>query len=405
MSQIKSQKTIILPKLTPWQEDVFQELSDARGSGKRVIVKSKRQVGKSILAEILLIKFCLEKRCTSIMLSPTLNQSRKVFKDINDLLDGSGAIVSSNGSLLTIEFANKSQLLFKSAEQRESLRGYTVDGILVIDEAAYIQDDIFDLVFPFVDANNAPMMVVSTPLFKSGKYYELYSNPDNITFDWSQYDTSEFLSSDRLEYYRKTLSENKFKSEYLGEFIEEGSFVFGNIKQCFKESTGSPVYCGIDWATGGGGDSTVVVLMDEEHNVTQIDAFNTLEPSQQIERIAKLINQTPSLKKIQVEMNSIGSVYYDYLRKAVNKPISKFVTTNDSKRRIIEQLAQAFNKQSIGIINDPELIKQLQHYAVEKTAKGYTYNGYGAHDDYVMALAICYDSADGNKGNYKMIFK
>ena len=53
----------------------------------------------------------------------------------------------------------------------------------------------------------------------------------------------------------------------------------------------------------------------------------------------------------------------------------------------------------IGIIEDKELIKELQHYAMEKTTKGYTYNGAnGVNDDYVMSLALCYDVCKGKKG-------
>lgn len=399
-------RTIILPDLKKWQQDVYDELADGRYSGKRVVVKSKRQVGKSILCEILLLKYCLERRCTSIMLSPTLSQSRKVFKDINVMLTGSGAITSANASLLTLDFSNGSQLLFKSAEQRESLRGYTVDGILVIDEAAQIPSDIYEIIFPWSDANNAPILIVSTPLFKDGTFYDLYTNPNNIKFDWSEYDTSEFLSADRLEYYRATLSENKFKTEYLGEFIEEGSFVFGNIRQCIKNKSTLPsLYMGVDWAVGDGNDYTVVTMMDTNGDITYLDYFNNIQPTEQIERIANLINSTPSLINVEVEKNSIGNVYLDFLKKKVRRKeiVSAFNTSNDSKRRIIEQMANGFNKGTIGIIDDAELIKQLQHYAVEKTKTGYTYNGVNAHDDIVMSMAICYNLTNKNN-QYNIVF-
>lgn len=398
-----SQRTIILPDLKKWQQDVFDELADGRYSGKRVIVKSKRQTGKSILAEILLIKYCLEKKCTSIMLSPTLNQSRKVFKDICNMLSGSGAITSNNASLLTLDFCNGSQLLFKSGEQRESLRGYTVDGILIIDEAAYIQDDIFEIVYPFCDANNAPMLILSTPLFKDGEFYRLYSNADNIRFDWSEYDTSEFLTPERLEYYRSILTENKFKSEYLGLFIEDGGYVFRGITNCFKTSTLSPVSMGIDWGSGNGNDYTAITMLDANSDMVYLDYFNNVQPTEQIDLIADLINKTPTLTNVTVEQNSIGNVYYDFLLSKINKKsiLHKFSTTNESKRRIVENLANAIANQKIGLINEKELIKELQHYAQEKTKTGYTYNGVGGvHDDIVMSLAICYDIQHNNTGNY-----
>lgn len=40
-----------------------------------------------------------------------------------------------------------------------------------------------------------------------------------------------------------------------------------------------------------------------------------------------------------------------------------------------------------------------------KTAKGYTYNGIGTHDDYVMSMAIAYDLIGSKKGNYTFSFR
>ena len=398
-------RQIVLPPLEPWQIDVYNAVvSDPRGN--TFVVKARRQVGKSILAEMLLITFSLDKRKrTSIVVEPTLNQSRRVFKQIVDMLEGSGLIKNANGSLLSIEFINRSEILFKSAEQKEALRGMTVSGILVVDEAAFIEDDVFELLFPTVDANLAPMLVISTPLFTDGMFYSLFNSPNSIVFDWSKYDTSKYLSNEKLEKYRKELSPTKFKSEYLGEFITEGSFVFTNIKNCIKRTNDVPIYGGIDWAVGNNGDFTVLTLMDKDGIVVDIISFNNIEPTEQIRRLADKINSLPSLKKVQIELNSIGSVYADYLRKAVHKPyvIQGFNTNNDSKRRIVEQLASAFQKGTIGIPDDEELIRELNHYAVERTSTGkVAYNGLNAHDDYVISLALAYDLISSPQGTYSI---
>lgn len=400
-------KQIILPKLEPWQKDVFDAFEqDYRG--KIFVCKARRQCGKSVLAEILLIKFALERVTTNVVVEPTMAQSRRVFKQIQNMLDGSGAIKSANSSLLIMEFVNGSEIIFKSAEQEEALRGMTVTGLLVIDEGAFIRDHIYDILFPTTDANNAPILIISTPLFEDGKFYDLFVDSDTISFDWSEYDTSKFLSPEKLEYYRKTVSPNKFKSEYLGEFITDGSYVFGNIRPCVRECNGIPKYGGIDWGTGNDGDYTVITLMDEKGNVIKVESMNNLDSTQQVSLIAQAINSNPSLLKVQVELNSIGRVFYDHLKKAVNKPaiIEGFNTTNESKRRVIEQLVTAFQTGAISIPDDAELITELQHYAVEKTAKGYTYNGVsGYHDDYVISLALAYDLIKNTNGAYAVSFK
>lgn len=408
-------KTIQFPKLTSWQEDVWTALVNCRGSGKVFIVKAKRQVGKSILAAIELIKFAIEKPCINIIIEPTLTQSRRVFKDIQRWIEPAGLVETFNSSLQEIKFKNGSEIIFKSAEQRDRLRGYTVTGLLVIDEAAFITDDVIDIVFPWVDANNAPVLLISTPLFKSGRFYTLYSAGLNDktgkskSFDWASYDTSQFLPKDKLEYYRQTLSPIKFTSEYLGEFIIDGSYVFKNIVSAISSPIDTkPVYCGIDWGTGQNGDYTAVVALNSQLEVVKVLKVNNLEPSEQVIQIANYINSNPTLTNVIVEKNSIGAIYYDMLkRKLIKKSIlTTFLTTNDSKREIIEDLASAFENQKVTIINDEELISELQHYAVEKTKSGkLTYNGlFGYHDDLVIAFALAYYSAKKKTG-YKLLIK
>jgi hypothetical protein len=399
--------TLKMPPLEIWQKVVYDDVHNARGSGNVYVVKSKRQVGKSCLAALLLIEYALKEKCISVVVEPTQAQSRRLFKQITDMMQKTGLVKSANSQLLTMEFSNGSEILFKSAEQRDALRGFTVSGLLVIDEAAFIPDPIFEILYPTCDANNAPILVISTPLFCSGEFYNLYTRGINggkhtKSYNWSKYDTSKYLSKEKLEHYRETISSLKFKSEYLGEFISEGSYIFGNIGTCVYSSRKEgvkPIYAGIDWGAGNGGDYTAVMLMDSYGVITDIYAFNDLGPVEQIDKIASIIKSNPSVKTVCVEMNSIGSIYYDMLKRAIKPEIRKFNTTNDTKRNIIEQLITAFNTQKIGIPNDEELLLELQHYTVEKTTKGYTYNGAdGVHDDYVMALALCYDTYKKKSG-------
>lgn len=383
-----------------WQQDVFNDFKESKYDS--YIVKARRQCGKSILAVYILIYSALSKKCTSVVIEPTMAQSRRVYKQIVDCLDGSGIITSANAMLLHIQFANGSEILFKSAEQREALRGFTITkgGLLVIDEAAYIQDDIYSILYPVVDANRCPILVISTPLFQSGEFYELFKRGTDTTvnriksYDWSTYDTSVFLDEERLKYYRDTLPPLKFKSEYLGQFIAEGSYIFGDLNENIKGwSTKDSVYAAIDWGAGNDGDYTVLMMMDRYGAVTRIEKYKDIDAVEQIERLSFILNQTKTLKQVTVEMNSIGRIYYEQLRRRISINIRQFNTTNQTKRNIIEQLITAFQTGQVQIPDDAELLRQLQHFAAEKTKTGYTYNGAdGVHDDYVMALAMLYDT-------------
>jgi hypothetical protein len=134
-----------------------------------------------------------------------------------------------------------------------------------------------------------------------------------------------------------------------------------------------------------------------------IEYFNDKTPTEQIDRIVRLIEQYQPIK-ITVESNSIGNIYFDMLQKRVKRRILKFTTTNDSKNKIIDKLGIALENKEIGILRDEELLTELRMYAAERTKTGkITYNApSGYKDDAVMSLAICWDSLFTNKGNYNI---
>lgn len=411
---------VVEPFLYPWQKDIYDDIKEDNGRGLTYVVKASRQKGKSILAIMSLLYFAF-KNTNSIgyMVEPTLSQSRRVFKQMVKAIGGedSPAIKSSNATLLEIEFVNGSQVIFKSAEQKEALRGATVkDSILIIDEASFIEDDIFYILYPIVDATKSPVLIISTPLFLSGEFYERYKKGREgskfvKSYDWSEYDTSALLDPEKLEYYRENLSPLKFRSEILGEFIEEGSYIFGDIGKCVDNKAAAnavPVYAGIDWGGGDGGNSTVLTLISKDRVVRECLRWKDFDSVDLVDVIAEEITKR-GLKRVQVEKNSIGKTFYDMLKRKVPAGMLKlFITTNDSKREIIEELIKAFQKGTITIPDDPTLKKQLQHYAQEKTKTGYTYNGAdGVEDDYVMSLAFAYDlcpKVDKPAGKFEISF-
>ena len=137
----------------------------------------------------------------------------------------------------------------------------------------------------------------------------------------------------------------------------------------------------------------MMIMMDELGVVTSIYSMKDVGPVEQIDRLSQVIKDN-GIKWVCVEMNSIGQVYHDMLKRKIGDRIRKFNTTNESKRSIIEQLITGFQTQRVGIPYDEELLLELQHYSAEKTPKGgITYNGAdGVHDDYVIALALVYDA-------------
>ena len=396
-------------KPTIWQQEVIDAIKPSLNNGKTYVVVSGRQRGKTRMITAILLMMALQKKSVSMLIEPTIAQSQRIFDELKDSLKGTAVLKKANGMSLIITLCNGSEIHFKSSAQKDGLRGATVSGILVLDEAAFIPDDIVQVILPMVNVHRAPVLMCSTPLFANGYFYQMYceglsKNPSVELFEWSldKYDMSMFITEDQYNFYKRTYSQQQFQTEILGKFITDKSFVFGDFTKCIRTPNNKTVeYIGIDWGTGQSGDSTVVTMMNSEKEIVKIWETNSLAPTEQLKMIALLINQEKMLKGVLVEMNSIGTVYYDSLMNLVDEDkkmlIDGFQTTNDSKRTIIENLITAFNKGDIGIIEDDNLKTQLEHYQIEKTKTGYTYNApRGMHDDYVMSLAIAYHAACNN---------
>lgn len=239
---------------------------------KIFVIKASRQVGKSVLMESVILKIALEKpRSQSYYITPTFKQSRKIFRELFNAVRDTKFCHKASESTLEIIFSNGSVITFLSAEQKDALRGYTASGCLVIDECAFISDDVINDVLPYIDANKSPLFLISTPFFKTGAFFEYFidgqsqTNPYIVSFDWSKYDKSDILSPERLEFYRKKMPKNKFMNEYMGEFTELGMGIFGDVSTILNnepEITSTDFVFGIDWGTGGGSDSTVITVFN-----------------------------------------------------------------------------------------------------------------------------------------------
>lgn len=393
-------------KLTSYQREVFDYIGDAPRSGKIAVVKSVRQSGKTFFCQILLSVIALRyKGTTSVLIEPTLDQARNVFKAIVKTFKESRLIAQANASLLSITFFNGSEILFRSTQQEDANRGYTVSGVLIFDEAAYLKDDAIYTILPLINAHNAPMVICSTPFMQEGYYYEMVRMcEEHLTdkmryFDWSKHpEISRFLTAERKEFYRLTMSKNKYTTEVLGEFLTADGLLFTNLERCLLEAPteAKVIYMGIDFATGSGGDYTVLAIFNERGEQMGLHRTNNLSPMAQVDWLAELINdyaKSYKVHRIYAEENGIGKVYVDALRKKVRAKITTWTTTSDSKQDLVTTFQIALENERVRILQDDALLDELRRFeaVVNPTTRKVRYGGHiGTHDDCVMATLLAY---------------
>lgn len=230
------------------------------------------------------------------------------------------------------------------------------------------------------------------------------------SYDLCKYDTSALLPKETLELYKQMLPRNMFITEYLGEFLDSESIVFGDFKECVGEEITpyNELYIGIDWGSGVGSDDTVVTALNEHNEQVFLLAFNNKTAFQQIDYICEYINQFGTkVKHILGESNGVGKPLCDNLKLKLKKiPFTEHTTTNQNKIEMINRLQVAFEQKKIQILNDDRQIAELGMYEAKVKENGtVTYNApSGGNDDMVMGLMFAMESKrmKNKKGKYSI---
>ena len=217
-----------------------------------------------------------------------------------------------------------------------------------------------------------------------------------------------------MEEYRKMLPKGQFLTEYMGEFLDSQSIVFGEFKECIYKGEIQPyrdLFIGIDWSSGVGADSTVVSALNERAEQVFMLRFNNKRAAEQVDYIVQYLK--PYMGKIRMivaECNGVGQPLVDNLKIALDNKIKieEFTTTNASKIRIINQLQVAFEQRQIQILDNDKQTSELSMYEAKLNGKGtITYNApTGCNDDTVIALMLSLEAfkLKNKTGKYNISF-
>ena len=358
--------------------------------------------GKTVLAEVLLIEYLCMPNKFSAYISPTFAQGRKVFSEISALLANTGILAKSNASELKMESIYGSTLKFFTMESPTSIRGNTITGILVLDEAAYFcqvlpngEDPFYNVIFPIIKARKPKVLVISTPNGRQGCFYDLYLKAYNNEKGYKQitatvYD-DELIAKDEIEELKRGYPPLAWAQEFEVQFLSNALTVFPNFESCFNidKYSGGKCYCGID-PSSVGSDNTILTFVNTKNEVKQYKIDGDL--SSKYAQISKLINEYHPVATY-IESNSIGEVMALEIRKQLDKKSTfhTFSTTNASKKEYVSLLAVDIANNAIHFEKSNTLLySELSTFTYKLTKTGnVTFAAKeGRHDDTVTSLGI-----------------
>ena len=404
-------------KLTKKQQEAYDLIHEK--DTRFLIARWSRQCGKTVFAEIMLIEYLCKKNTFNAYISPLFAHGKKVFADITTLLDGTGIIKKANANDLRIETIYGSVLKFFSMESPTAIRGNTVSGLLVMDEAAYFpiqlptgEDPWYNVIFPIIKARKPKVLVISTPFGRQGMYYDLYLKAFNGEKGYKQLTTTIYddglTTKEEIEEWKKGYPPMAWKQEYEVEFLDNALTVFPNFENCFDgHYERGKCWIGID-PSSVGEDNTIVSIINKDNQVKQIKVDGTLD--QKYAKIAQIVNKFNPVATY-IENNSIGEVMANEIRKKLYRKSNfyTFTTTNESKKQYISLLSLAIANGEIHFEKDNKLLySELSTFTFKLTKGGnITYAARdGYHDDTVTSLGICLQCREDfqykpiNKGNF-----
>jgi hypothetical protein len=205
----------------PWQGRLL------RSSAQRVLLLCSRQAGKSTLAAALAVDTALlQSGALTLLLSPSLRQSGELFRKVKDLLGAlNWPVPVSAESALRLELDNGSRVVSLPGDE-QTIRGFSGVAMLVIDEAARVDDALYCSVRPMLAVSQGRLVALSTPFGKRGWFHDEWHGSGQwervrVTADECPRISAEFLAEER-----RALGERWYRQEYLCSFEDTVDAVF-----------------------------------------------------------------------------------------------------------------------------------------------------------------------------------
>ena len=215
-----AEKLGILPDA--WQEQLLRSSSD------RVLLNCCRQSGKSTISAVLGLHRALYSPGSLVLcLAPALRQSQELFgKVLGFYRDLGRPVLPQAERKLSLQLENGSRIVTLPGTEK-TIRGFCGTALLVVDEAARVDDALYFAVRPMLAVSGGALIMLSTPYGKRGVFFEEWTNGAG----WESYrvTASEVprISEAFLEEERRSLPARIFRQEYECSFEDVDDQVFG----------------------------------------------------------------------------------------------------------------------------------------------------------------------------------
>jgi len=384
--------------------DYQQKFMNADASRRAAVCG--RRVGKSTMASWLALWYSITHANAEILITAKAQrQSMELFNEVkkqirqSEIGEDQWGIVRDTRT--EINFDNGSRIIcLPVGTDGSNIRGYGTD-LLIVDEAAFINDSIFqEVLSPMLAVGDGEFILLSTPFGKKGFLYERFNDEDWYTLQVPTW-ANPMIDDEFIEEQKRNLTSIQFRQEIKGEFVESADSFFTReeLMNCAYESVERKdkqiAYLGVDLASTGG-DESVYVSIDGDGNIFDIEHTTGKSMTDAMGRIRELDSYN-DYTKIMVDATGLGTGVVDQVKEDLGRKVEGFKFTNEKKQSLYNTLKNHLQDGKVRFSfvpgkDEPEnnMVDQCLELEYEYTSTGKTkiHHPSGGHDDFSDALAL-----------------
>lgn len=212
-----------------WQARILRDQS------RRICITCSRQIGKSFTVSLKASHHCsTTPNGLALIFSDTQQQSINLMRKAKQHIQNAGLAVKRELAK-EIEFANGARMVALPGDPKTS-RSWSDVTMLIVDEAAFAEDELYYAVEPMVLQTNGQIILLSSAYETQGFFYKIATGTDE---HWSRYKVSvwesERVPREWIELKKQLTPEYQFRREYLAEFVdpEGATFTADQIRDMF----------------------------------------------------------------------------------------------------------------------------------------------------------------------------
>ncbi len=208
-------------ELDPWQERLVSSES------KRDILNCSRQAGKSTAAALLALHEAIyQPESVTVLISPSQRQSSELFRtvvDLRNLLPHAPDLLEDNRLSMHVQGGGR---VLSLPGSEATIRGISAVTLLIEDEAARVEDELYQAIRPMLAVKNGRLILASTPWGRRGHFWNVWDTGQGWSKTRVPADQVPRISPAFLEQERAELPRHVFEQEYMCHFSESVDSVF-----------------------------------------------------------------------------------------------------------------------------------------------------------------------------------